>query len=68
MLVSSASTARAHDNLLTVLPQDVVYYVAPTQNVTVTVSLCGSRTFADAFDTKCAHGAPLARCKSMDCA
>ncbi|KAK9842270.1 hypothetical protein WJX81_003820 [Elliptochloris bilobata] len=32
--------------------KDVVYYIVPTQNITATVSLCGSHTFADAFDTK----------------
>lgn len=39
--------------MLHMLLQDFVYYMMPTQNITATVSLCGSRTFPDAFDTKC---------------
>jgi len=36
--------------------QDMAYYLAPTRNATVTISLCGSHAFADAFDTKCVPG------------
>jgi hypothetical protein len=32
--------------------QDVVYYYAPEQDTTVTISLCASAVHSDAFDTK----------------
>lgn len=32
--------------------QDVVYYFAPKQDVSVTISLCASAAYSDAFDTK----------------
>ena len=33
-------------------PQDVVYFFAPQQSARVTISLCASSAFSDAFDTK----------------
>ena len=35
-----------------VLPQDVVYFFAPQQSARLTISLCASSAFSDAFDTK----------------
>lgn len=32
--------------------QDVVYYFAPKESAWVTISLCTSSAFSDAFDTK----------------